>query len=262
MLKWVNPSIRLRALLLGAAALVSGCAMTEGTGTDAYSATPATLKTFSGQLPGPGLPPGWSPLEFGSLKKATSYDLVSQDGRTVLRASADASASGLIQRVRFDPHQFPLLSWSWKVPALIAGADNTVGVREDSPVRIIVAFQGDVATLPVMERVTFKQFQMLTRRELPFATLMYIWENHAPRNTVITSAHTSRIKMIVAESGASRLGSWQQITRNLYDDYKMAFGDEPPQVKWIGIMTDTDNTGESASAFYGDIKLERAAATR
>ena len=245
------------------ALLAAGCAQLPGAGTqDASVATPKTFKTFSGQLPGAGLPAGWTPLEFGSLKKATTYELVEKDGRTVLQASAVASASGLMQRVRFEPKQYPVISWTWKVPALIETADNTKVHLEDSPVRVIVAFAGDPGRLPMLERVTFKQFEMFTHRQLPYATLMYIWENRAPTGTIISSLYTDRIKMIVAESGSSRLGEWDRVTRNVYEDYRAAFGEEPPPVKWIGVMTDTDNTGLNTRAWYGDITLERAAARR
>jgi len=41
------------------------------------------------------------------------------------------------------------------------------------------------------------------------------------------------------------------------EDYKQAFGKEPPMISGIAIMTDTDNTGESATAYYGDILLKK-----
>ena len=45
--------------------------------------------------------------------------------------------------------------------------------------------------------------------------------------------------------------------RNVYDDYKRAFGEEPPIVNGVAIMTDTDDTGETATAYYGDIVFTR-----
>jgi hypothetical protein len=88
---------------------------------------------------------------------------------------------------------------------------------------------------------------------------MYIWENRAPIGTVIPNQYTSRVKMIVAESGGTRLGEWREEVRNVYEDYKRAFGEEPPVTRSVGIMTDTDNTGERALAYYGDIAFERTA---
>jgi len=99
----------------------------------------------------------------------------------------------------------------------------------------------------------------LTGYEMPCATLMYIWENRAPVGNVIANQHTSRVKMIVAESGNDRLGEWREEVRNVYEDYKHAFGEEPSMTRSVGIMTDTDNTGEKVHAYYGDISFQRAA---
>jgi hypothetical protein len=64
--------------------------------------------------------------------------------------------------------------------------------------------------------------------------------------------------MIVVESGASRLNHWVQEARNIYADYKAAFGKEPPFISGVAVMTDSDNTGESATAFYGDIIFKKS----
>ncbi len=63
--------------------------------------------------------------------------------------------------------------------------------------------------------------------------------------------------MIVVESGSAKLNTWVAETRNVYEDYKRAFGEEPPMISGVAIMTDTDNTGESAEAFYGDIVFKK-----
>ena len=39
----------------------------------------------------------------------------------------------------------------------------------------------------------------------------------------------------------------------MLEDFRAAFGREPPALVGIAIMTDTDDTGESAVAFSGDI---------
>jgi hypothetical protein len=78
-------------------------------------------------------------------------------------------------------------------------------------------------------------------------------------STIIPNQHTTRVKMIVAESGNDRLGEWREEVRNVYEDYKRAFGEEPLLTRSVGIMTDTDNTGEKVLAYYGDISFERAA---
>ena len=99
------------------------------------------------------------------------------------------------------------------------------------------------------------RLKALTGQSMPYATLMYIWENKAIPHAVIESPHTSRVKMIVAESGSTRSGEWVAYERNIARDFEKAFGEKPGRIRSLGIMTDTDNTGESAVAYYGDIRF-------
>jgi hypothetical protein len=251
----------LRAVAIAAAAAlaVAGCAVAPPD--DGRVQLPDIAK-FSEHVPGVTLPPGWQPWAFAGLKKPTEYQLVDDAGRTVVRAISHASASGLVYPIRVDTRDFPYLHWQWKVQGLIDGADNTRPQTEDSPARVIVAFDGDTSKLPFGEKLFFQQFKLFTKTELPYATMMYIWARQQPVGTVIPSAHTSRIKMVVAESGPDRTGGWHEIVRNVREDYKQAFGEEPPPIKSIAIMTDSDNTGESAHAYYGDIAFLRSPGER
>lgn len=220
------------------------------------------VKLFSENEPGDTLPVGWRAWTISRFKKNTDYKLIDTDGRTAVKAQAEASASGLVHQLDIDPRRYPLLSWQWKVDDLIKTADNTTKHLEDSPVRVVVSFAGDIDNLPLDDRMFFDNVRLLTKQQLPYATLMYIWENRAPRGAVLPNRHTSRIKMIVAESGREKLGTWQDITRNVYDDYRRAFGEEPGRITAIAVMTDTDNTGENAQAWYGDIVFRRVAPPR
>jgi hypothetical protein len=244
------------AAALAAVVAVSGCATLRDAVTLPYVAS------FSDGVPGSSLPAGWEPWELSKFKKSTQYQLVSYDGKTVIKASAQASASGLVHRLAVDPRQFPLLEWRWKVNELIPAADNTKKHSEDSPVRVVVSFDGDIDKLPLGDRMFFDNMRVLAGKELPYATLMYIWENRAVKDTVIPNLHTSRVKMIVVESGRGKLGAWQEVVRNVYEDYKRAFGEEPGKITTIGIMTDTDNTGANVHAYYGDIVFRRVAPPR
>lgn len=242
------------AVVLAAAAL-AGCAVAPTPPPDEI-ALPAVGR-FSTAKPGDTLPSGWRVWQISGLKRPTEYRLVDHEGRTVVFARSQGSASGLVFPVSIDLRAFPYLHWHWKVPALIPGADNTRRHTEDSPVRIVVTFDGDKSRLPLEDRIFADQFKLFTRQEFPYAILMYIWENRAPVGTVIENLHTSRIRMVVVESGTNGLGEWREVTRNLYEDYKRAFGEEPPPVRSVGIMTDSDNTGASAEAYYGDIVFQR-----
>jgi hypothetical protein len=184
--------------------------------------------------------------------------MVKDAGQTVVKASADSSASGLRHWLKLDPAAYPLLTWRWKVNELIESADNTRKHTEDSPVRVLVTFDGEIGKLSLADRLLFDDVFLLTGRRMPYATLVYIWENRLRKGTVVPNLHTSRIKMIVAESGRDNLGRWQNVTRNVADDFKRAFGEEPGTITSVGIMTDTDNTGTKTEGFYGDIRFLRA----
>ena len=237
------------------AALLHGCASLPD---EAPEEVPLPyVRNFSANAPGDGVPEGWQPWGLSRFKKATEYKLVAYGGKTVVKASASASASGLVHPLSLDPAEYPLLQWRWKVDALIAKADNTRKHAEDAPVRLVVSFDGDLDKLDFGDRLFFDQIKAFTGQELPYATLMYIWENRVPKGTVIPNLHTSRIKMVVAQSGRDRVGTWSEETRNVYEDYRRAFGERPGRITAIGIMTDTDNTGENTHAYYGDIAFKR-----
>ena len=245
----------LPAMLLASG--LAGCAL-HGPAPDRVALSDVTR--FSTGNPGEVLPGGWRPWVLSRMKKSTAYKLVLDDGKTVISAKAEASASGLMHPLaNLDAKSYPQLSWRWKVEDLIKGADNTRRSLEDSPVRLVVTFAGDLNKLDFGEKMFFSQVKAISGQQMPYATLMYIWENRAHKETVIANGHTARIKMIVAESGHDKVGHWQEVRRNLYEDYKKAFGEEPGAITAIGIMTDTDNTGELAHAWYGDISLRRAA---
>lgn len=240
-----RPALAALALVLG------GCAHLETAAPDASAHR--TVTAFSLAQPSGSLPGGWQPWRLSKLKRLTSYELVDYDGTVVVKALSAASASGLVHPLDLDPREAPILRWRWKVPALIAGADNARRSTEDAPVRLVLSFDGDIGSLPLEDRMFFDRVHALTGHRMPYATLMYIWENRAERGRVIPNPHTDRIQMVVAESGAARTGTWRLESRNVYEDYKRAFGKPPGRIKAIAIMTDTDNTGETVEAYYGDI---------
>lgn len=94
--------------------------------------------------------------------------------------------------------------------------------------------------------------------DIPIGALNYIWDGKSPVGTVVDNAFTDFAKMIVVESGPQRIGTWVEEERNVYEDYRLAFGEEPPAISGVAIMSDTDNTKERSVAYYGDIVFVRA----
>ena len=203
------------------------------------------------------VPEGWQFLKLTDKKKPTIYRLVTDGDRQVVHARAEASASGLYKAAGFNITERPVASWAWKVSALIANADNSKASRDDSPARIVLSFEGDRDKLPLLDQAVMWLAKRLYGRDLPYATLMYIWSNEAPVGTVIANPHTRRIQMIVASSGAGGVSAWQELSRDVADDYRRAFGEEPGRLFAYGFLSDTDNTGEAVEAWYGEIEFRK-----
>jgi hypothetical protein len=197
----------------------------------------------------------WVHGPLSKLKRDTKYEVVVDGGQPVLHATAAGAASAWVLLRRFDLAATPVLEWRWRVPALIKGAANEDPKREDAPVRVIIGFDGDKSKLPDEEQRYFNRIKRLAGRDMPYAMLMYIWDNRNPVDMVVPSAHTSRVKMVVAESGGAGVGPWRSYRRNVVQDFERAFGEKPGKALGVALMTDTDNTGETAEGFYGVLRL-------
>jgi hypothetical protein len=201
-----------------------------------------------------GEPAPWQHRAFPG-KRSSDYRLVQLDGRNALYAHAIASASMLRQTVRVLPDDLNLLRFSWKVPALIETADLASRELDDSPVRIVLAFEGDRSTFSMKDAMLSQLAHALTGEPMPYATLMYVWSNQGDAGTVIHSPRTDRIRKIVLESGPASLGQWRAYERDIRADFERAFGEAPGALMGIGIMTDSDNTRSETQAWYGPVQL-------
>ncbi len=253
-------------LILSTILILVGCAGLSGDSVQNEAGQPFNaeqlpaqeeLPKFSAETARNGMPNGWNFYRIAPFKKNTVYRLESYQGKTVLSANSKTSASGLAVKLRPRQASNLLLQWEWKALNPIVNADNADGYADDAPLRILVAFDGNKSKLPLKEKMTFEMANLISGQEMPYATLMYIWSGKSPVDTIITNAHTSRIKMIVVDSGWDNLGQWHRHQRDLAADYKRAYGEAPGEVIGIALLTDTDNTKSETRAFYGHIELIR-----
>lgn len=157
-----------------------------------------------------------------------------------LTAYSRNSASGIFYEIRFNPKKQPLVSWKWKVIKFPEKGEGQYAKskwieKDDYATRFYVIFPSFI----------------FTRTK----SLEYVWDKFLPEGTLMTSPYYKNIKIFVAESGEKNLGKWVYENRNIYADFKMAFGSEPGKVGAIAIMTDTDNTISTAEADYDEIKV-------
>jgi len=217
--------------------------------------SPATIPVghFSRIMDTSELPDNWEPLHFKNISAHTIYNVVQDNGISVIQAESTASSSGLTRKLTIDPAEYPILSWSWKVANIYQAGDVNLKAGDDYPARIYITFAYDAGKVGFWERVKFNTIKLFYGQYPPINAINYIWANKAPQGLIAPNPYTDRVKMFVIESGEEKIDTWIQETRNIADDYRTAFEEEPPRISGIAIMTDSDNTGESAIAWYGDI---------
>lgn len=199
------------------------------------------------------LPMGWQPHTFNNIESHTAYFLTRLNDMTVIKAVSHASASALYKDVRVNPKNYPYINWQWQVERVIDKGNVTSKEGDDYPARLYVSFEYDINQLTSSDRIKYKLYKLLYDKAPPLAVINYIWDNKTPTETIVSNAYSDRVKMIVIRSGKSQTGKWLKEKRNILVDYQKAFGEKPGNITGVAIMTDADNTRESATAWYGDI---------
>jgi hypothetical protein len=170
-----------------------------------------------------------------SFKGETEYSIVREGGCTVIKAHSTAAASGIFKKVRIDPLQYRYLRWKWKVAEPLRYGTEKTKAGDDYSARVYVIFPG----------FFFWQTKAIN----------YVWAGRLPKEESFPNPYTRNAMMVVVESGAEKAGTWITEQRDILADYRRLFGDDPRKLGAIAIMTDTDNTGGEATAWYGDITL-------
>ena len=203
-------------------------------------------------------PPGgtaWKPWPMPA-KRFAAFEPVLAWGQPAIRVKANRSVSILRQRYAEGLEGVGRLSFSWRIDGLAVGADLTTAEADDSPTRIVLAFDGDRSRLsPRMHRLS-DMSRLLTGEDLPYATLAYVWSNTDAPGTIMVNPRSDRIRKIVVESGASNLGRWIAYERDVDADFRAAFGEAPGPLMAVALMTDTDNTRARLQAWYGPLTLQ------
>ena len=246
---------KLRSVVFVAETVATLCVLVAGI---VVAEVPALLEVgkFSAAPVGQALPDGWKPLTFKKIPKQTAYELIKDGDAVVVKAVSDASASGLTKAVTIDPKEYPIVRWRWKVENVLKHSDVSRKDGDDYPARLYITFAYDPDKVSLGKKLKFKTGQAIFG-DIPIAALNYIWDTKTPIGTIVENAYTDFAQMVVVESGMQKVGRWVSEQRNIYEDYKQAFGEEPPLMNGVAIMTDTDNTKEQATAYYGDIQFAK-----
>ncbi|OPY10330.1 MAG: hypothetical protein A4E66_01562 [Syntrophus sp. PtaB.Bin001] len=197
----------------------------------------------------------WEPLYFPKIKKHSSYAVISEEGRSYLRAVSDASASAIIYRKTFNVYDYPRIRWRWKVDSVYTKAKGREKTGDDYPIRIYVMFQYDPQKAGFSERLMYAASKALYGKYPPHSSLNYVWASRENEAGIITSPYTDRSRMIVLEKGRNKVGQWIDEKVDVLEDYRKAFGKSPPAIAGIAVMNDSDNTKERSVSYVEFIEV-------
>ena len=212
------------------------------------------ITAFSSAPAGNALPEGWRALLVPRVPPA-ELALVRDEGATVLRVRTQASAAAAAFALRGDARATPVLAWRWKIDRVVETADLRTRAGDDFAARVYVFFDVPEEDVPLFARVRIQLARVLYGTELPTAALCYVWDSREPVGTSAWSAYTDRVRVIVLESGSARAGRWVEARRDVAADFRAAFGRDAPAITGIAAGADTDQTGERATAWFGDFRL-------
>ena len=240
-----------------ALALALGFALISSTSVIAETQEQLDIGKFSLSQPGTTFPSGWKPLTFDKIPTHTQYTLVKDQEQVVVKAISHESSSGMTREITIDPKKYPVIQWRWKVENILTNGDVTKKTGDDYPARLYITFEYDSTKVGFFEKAKYETAKILYGQYPPIGALNYIWESKSPIGTMIPNPYTDQVAMIVIESGDTRLNEWITEERNVYEDYIKAFGEDPPKISGVAIMSDTDNTKEHAVAYFGDITFKK-----
>jgi hypothetical protein len=215
------------AVLLATAAL--GWAQGAELVVENWSKTPVGQK---------GIPTGWKAQNWGS--PSYDFEIVSEGSGRRLHMKSNGDSSTINKEVKIDCKDYQILQWSWKVVELPKGADARKKATDDEAAQIYV---------------TFPRFPSAVRSRI----IGYIWDTTAPAGSMFKSQKTGLVTYVVVRSGETDLGKWLTESRNVCQDYKKIYGEDPDEkIEAISIGIDSDDTRSRAEAYFGEILFKRS----
>lgn len=203
------------------------------------------IEDFETTDPG-DLPSGWYNRDFTvevvspEERYKYRYKVVEEDGNRFLHydhTDAHHLNFPLGKRMNLHLSETPILSWRWRVNKLPEDALETEDKRNDTAASIYVVF--DMGKVAFFKRVP--------------KSIRYTWSSTLPKGYE-SSLFFGNQKIVVVESGEEKLGSWNEFRRNIVEDYRRLFGEEPPaRPLAILLLSDGNSTGTVAEAAYDDL---------
>lgn len=204
------------------------------------------------------IPDEWQVVQYSKSFPPTKYSLKKEQDNISIYAEANGASALLIRNVDVDLRTYPVLCWRWKVHNKLKNADMRSKMLEDYAARIYISFDIPKKDIPRKERLMLKIKRKLFTQNIPDGVMQYVWDNKYPEETTANNIYNKRAKMYVLRSLNTPTNQWQHEKQNIVRDIRKLFELEEFKISQIGIITDSDNTGESVSAEYADIHFVTA----
>lgn len=181
-----------------------------------------------------GLPPEWKGQSWGSPKY--DFAVVDNDGKRVLHLKSRSEGSTIAKELKgkVDLKGTPILEWSWRVVTLPTGGNSCKKSTDDQAAQVYVAW---------------RRFPEALRSRV----VGYVWDSTAPVGTICKSEKTSTVTYVVLRSGPAQLGTWVTESRNVGEDFRKIYGEEPDNPDAVSISIDSNDTHSVAESFVGPI---------
>jgi hypothetical protein len=176
-------------------------------------------------------------FEERSFSGNTLYRSEIHGGVKALRAQADGAASGLYWTREVTLDRWPLLRWRWQVDDLPMVEDERSKEGDDFVARVYV-----VAANPIL----FWKSR----------AICYVWTSKVPVGESWPNPYTDKVVMVALRSGRGGAAGWLEERRDVAADFKRHFGEVPQRLDAVAVMTDTDQSGGRATAWYEGLRFE------
>lgn len=209
------------------------------------------------------IPKQWHLRKRLGYPKGANAEWIFVNGVRAVKLHSKAALTFLEKTVNIDIRDFPILTWKWKVENILRGNDERTIEGDDHPIRIFFVFEPDPSKQSLWFRL--KRLLYLDRihgHPMGGRFTEYLWSSHLQAGDIINDPGKPWQKLMVIEGGGSNIGRWLSYKRNLYEDYKRLYGGQPRRLIFVGILNDTDQTGQEAVSYIADLIFHRKSPAR
>jgi len=185
-----------------------------------------------------GVPPGWTKQNWGSPQY--NFVVAANGNQKVLHMQSNNEGSTISKDIKgkVNLKDTPLLEWSWKVMVLPRGGDSCKKATDDQAAQIYV---------------TWPRFPTAVRSRI----IGYVWDTTEPAGTICKSEKTGTVTYVIVRSGSADLGKWFTERRNVSEDFRKIYGEEPDSPEALSVAIDSNDTNSTSESMIGTILFRR-----